>query len=122
MRKGKKTPAPPPLDVCPENPIIKRKVGRPRKNPTGTDFAYVLQLVRLGFSDGDIKKKLDITDRTFLRWLAENDNRETLRRVRAETELAAYQALRDQAVVKRKVGALGLYLDRIEAAHRGSGK
>jgi hypothetical protein len=41
-------------------------------------------------------------------------------KARAETELGAYQALYDEAIGRRKVGALGLYLDRIEAAHRGS--
>jgi hypothetical protein len=120
MRTGKRAPAPPVIDVCPENPVIPRKPGRPRKNPTGASFAYVEQLARLGFSDTDIMRKLDITSRTWLRWLAEGDNRMTLRRTRAETELGAYQALQDQALNKRKVGALGLYIDRIESAHRKS--
>jgi hypothetical protein len=117
---GKSRTSVPPLDVSPDNPILARKRGRPRKNPTGTDFQYVLQLVRLGFSDIDIVKKLDVTKRTWLRWLAENDNRERLLKARADTELGAHQALYDEAVNRRKVGALNLYLDRIESAHRGS--
>jgi hypothetical protein len=115
MRKSRTSV--PPLDVCPENPVIKRKAGRPKKSPSG-DFRYVLQLVRLGFSDNDIKNKLDVTDRTWMRWLAENDNREQLKAWRAETELGAHQALYDQSINRRTVGALNLYLDRIEGAHR----
>lgn len=69
-------------EPCAESPIVKRRRGRPRKVPGG-EFRYCLKLAALGISDKGIREKLQISYRSWMRWLAEEDNRHQLQRVRS---------------------------------------
>jgi hypothetical protein len=95
-KRGRPPKVLPVIDSPPENPIVKRKPGRPRKDECG--FNYVLGLARIGLSDAEIQKKLSMSRATWYRLLAQGANHEALNAIRVSGKDDVKSAIFERAL------------------------
>jgi hypothetical protein len=117
--RGRPPKALPVIDSPPENPVVKRKPGRPKKIDYG--FDYVLGLARIGLSDVEIATKLKLSKTTWFRYLADDGNREKLEAIRAAGKDDVKSAVYERAI-HGDVGAARLSMEWLREAGRNGRK
>jgi hypothetical protein len=116
-RRGRPPKARPAVDAPPENPIIPRKSGRPRKLRYG--WNYVLDLAHVGLTDMQIRERLGMGRATWFKYLAEDSNREKLQAIRIAGKDDVRVAIYERAC-HGDVGAARLALEWLSEAGRNS--
>jgi hypothetical protein len=104
-------------EACPENPVVKKPVGRPK---TVHNFHQILSMAHL-MSDAEIRKQFGISYRTWMRYLEKNGGSEALYQARVKGSIAIRKAIYARALAG-DCGAARLYGEWSATSRKGGRK